>query len=79
LDIADVIDELNSIRRLFEAQKDVLTTAARVLGGIKAYADTRKELLQLINQDIGGYMHQIDRLSRDAKRTRVAVFFYPPT
>jgi len=76
LELADVIDELNSIRRLFEAQEDVLKTAIRQLSrgvGRYEYESTCDRLVRLVEQDIDSYIKQVDRLTRDAQRTRDAV------
>lgn len=79
LEIADIIDELNSIRRLFEARRDVLTTAVRTPEKEIRYKGLSETLRSLSEQDVGGYIKQVDRLSRDAQWTRDAVWLGEPS
>jgi Mg2+ and Co2+ transporter CorA len=73
LELADIVDELNSVRRLFETQEDVLRSASRALQDRPGYEATAKTLQAVARQDLNGYIKQVDRLSRDAQRTKDAV------
>lgn len=79
LEISDIIDELNSLNRLFEAQKDVLDTAVKILTDRNGqtnkdrYQDLRKKLSVIITQDVGGYINQVKRMTADALRTKNSV------
>ncbi|KAK3384848.1 hypothetical protein B0H63DRAFT_172340 [Podospora didyma] len=71
LEIADIIDELNSISRLFEAQIDVLDTAINALSTRdERFAKLRETLIDIVTQDITGYKKQVKRMTEDAQRTK---------
>ena len=73
LEIADIIDELNSINRLFESQKDTLETVVKLLRPYSRYDTLRDTVIRLINQDIESYSKQVRRMMGDARRTKEGV------
>lgn len=77
LEISDIIDELNSINRVFEAQKDTLETAVNVLNENDSQGFKNQALVELgghlkssVIPDIEGYMKQLKRTTADAQRTK---------
>lgn len=76
LEISDIIDELNSINRLFEAQKDALDTAVNIFSSLAdrgRYRELKERLSVIITQDIEGYIKQVKRMTADAQRTKDSV------
>ena len=74
LEIADIIDELNSMQRLFETQKDVLNSALKLLSEKgNQNAALIDKIWHLINQDVEVYKKQVKRMMDDAKRTKEGV------
>lgn len=81
LEISDIIDELNSINRLFQTQWDTLKAAAKSLSieGTKhedhgdRYIKLSKAFIDIIDQHIKGYMKQVERMTADADRTKKSV------
>jgi hypothetical protein len=80
LELTDIIDELNSINRLFEAQKDALDTAVKIFDKIDwgvseqdRYKPLKEKLSIIMTQDIGRYMKQVKRMIADAQRTKDSV------
>lgn len=74
LEIADIIDELNSMQRLFETQKDVLSSAVKLLSDKgNQNAALIDKIWHIIHQDIEGYRKQVKRMMDDAKRTKGGV------
>ncbi|KAF5005374.1 hypothetical protein FDECE_8186 [Fusarium decemcellulare] len=69
LEIADIIDELNSLNRVFEQQKDALDTAIDILPDDK-FNSLKETLKNLVTKDIEGYMKQVKRMTEDARRTK---------
>lgn len=73
LEISDIIDELNSLNRLFEAQRDALDTAVKILKNQSQYKRLKDRLSIVIAQDIEGYIKQVKRMTADAQRTKDSV------
>lgn len=80
LELSDIIDELNSVNRLFEAQKDALDTAIKIFTslhksetGRDRYRHLPERLSAIITQDIEGYIKQVKRMTADAQRTKESV------
>ncbi|KAH6885412.1 hypothetical protein B0T10DRAFT_577100 [Thelonectria olida] len=66
LEIADIIDELNSLNRVFEAQEDALYQAIRTLPD----NSLRQTLESLVTEDIESYKREVKRMTDDARRTK---------
>lgn len=78
LEIADILDELNSIDRLFEAQADALAAMAdniRLLPGM--FQTLVERVDELVGRDIAGYRKQVGRMMEDARRTKNNVSVIP--
>jgi hypothetical protein len=80
LEVADIIDELNTITRLLEVQHDTLErvsiTVKRALSAGNPHPSWRKfatELGRLSTHTIRDYITQIRRLMKDAQRTHQSV------
>ncbi|CAI6340753.1 unnamed protein product [Periconia digitata] len=80
LELSDIIDELNSLTRLFEAQKDALDTAIKILSSQeltveerKRYTGLREKLGVVVEQDLEGYVRQVRRMVGDAGRARASL------
>lgn len=75
LEIADILDELNSIDRLFVEQADALAELARNVqmhDGV-FFGTLASKVRGLIERDIGGYRKQVGRMMEDARRTKDTV------
>ncbi|OAK95030.1 hypothetical protein IQ06DRAFT_63520 [Phaeosphaeriaceae sp. SRC1lsM3a] len=76
LELSDIMDELNSINRLFEAQIDVLEAAENMFSALKGRGGQVEGYRQLrvtmasTKVDVEGYMKQVKRMTADAQRTQ---------
>ncbi|KAH7066089.1 hypothetical protein BKA63DRAFT_155094 [Paraphoma chrysanthemicola] len=76
LEISDIIDELNSIDRVFQMQKDTLETATKRFEGVGIqpgkgrYLQLAQKLSVINTQYIEAYMKQIKHMTADAHRTK---------
>jgi DNA gyrase/topoisomerase IV subunit A len=77
LELTDIIDELNTINRLFEAQKDALDAAVKIFGNIGQnmaervrYEPLKDKLSIIMTRDIEEYIKQVKRMTADAQRTK---------
>ena len=80
MEIADILDELNSIDRVFEAQIDALTALIENISWQTGdegsdYGWLRVKLRDLINRVIPAYRKQVKRMMEDARRTKDNVRF----
>lgn len=80
MEIADILDELNSIDRVFEAQIDALTALRENISwqaGAEGsdYEWLRVKLMDLIKRVIPAYRKQVKRMMEDARRTKDNVRF----
>ena len=80
LELTDIIDELNSMNRLFEAQKDALDTAVKIFDNLDwgisdqdRYKPLKEKLSIIKTQDIERYIKQVKRMTADAQRTKDSV------
>jgi hypothetical protein len=77
LEIADILDELNSIDRLFESQIDALRSLGDILPPTSGYSALRVKVEELVVRDIRGYQKQVGRMMSDARRTKDSVRLNP--
>jgi hypothetical protein len=80
LELTDIIDELNSINRLFEAQRDALDTAVKIFDNLdwgvseqNRYKWLKEKISVIVTQDIERYIKQVKRMTADAQRTKDSV------
>ncbi|KAH9907232.1 hypothetical protein F4778DRAFT_721108 [Xylariomycetidae sp. FL2044] len=73
LEIADIIDELNIMDRLFEEQRSALTAALRALSGVNAYPRLHAKIESLVFDDIPGHQKQVGQMISDATRAKEAL------
>ncbi|RYO54925.1 hypothetical protein AA0116_g9317 [Alternaria tenuissima] len=70
LELTDIIDELNTIDRLFDAQWDALDAAVKIVHNLgPRYVSLKHKLDSIKTQDILEYRKQVGRMTVDAKRT----------
>lgn len=78
MEVLDIMDELNSVKRLLETQ---LETLAHAVGAIEAFAipagDSLLSQLHVRQQDLERYRTQISRMIEDADRTWKSVSYKP--
>jgi hypothetical protein len=80
LELTDIIDELNSMNRLCEAQKDALDTAVKIFDNLDwgisdqdRYKPLKEKLSIIKAQDIERYIKQVKRMTADAQPTKDSV------
>jgi hypothetical protein len=80
LELTDIIDELNSMNRLCEAQKDALDTAVKIFDNLDwgisdqdRYKPLKEKLSLIKAQDIERYIKQVKRMTADAQPTKDSV------
>jgi hypothetical protein len=79
LEVLDIIDELNSISRLLQTQKDTLVQTQNVI--LQHFTDAfgkktprmQRRIKEVVDKDLDGYLYQVKRMSEDAERTRASV------
>ncbi|KAH5110779.1 hypothetical protein HBH71_168650 [Parastagonospora nodorum] len=77
LELTDIIDELNSINHLFEAQRDTLDTTLKSFDNSDWFAPEEdryklltEELSTMITQYMESCMKQVKRMTANAQRTK---------
>ncbi|CAN9455834.1 unnamed protein product [Alternaria sp. RS040] len=71
LELTDIIDELNTIDRLFEAQWNALDAAVKIVHNLgPRYVSLEHKLYSIQTQDIKEYRKQVGRMTADAQRTK---------
>ena len=80
LELTDIIDELNSINHLFEAQRDTLDTTVKSFDNSDWFAPEEdryklltEELSTMITQYMESCMKQVKRMTANAQRTKDCV------
>lgn len=76
LELNDIIDELNSLNRVFDAQRDALDGIDRSLEALFGPAsrnDLQKAVQGLVDSDMEGYRKALKRMMDDAGRTKKGV------
>lgn len=74
LEVADIIDELNSLTRLLDQQTDTLKVAMARSDSLKAMLHEEDVLFDIENHQL-----QVKRLIKDAQRTHRSVSYLRPS
>jgi hypothetical protein len=74
LEVADIIDELNTVSRLFEVQQDTLDSISRQthIPHFESFSRKMDRYSRVVVED---YRIQVNRLMKDAQRTQQSVSF----
>lgn len=84
LEVADIIDELNTLNKLFTTQYEVLRSAVDEVerqgfdDNNQAWTDFKKRMDDLGTRDVVNLLAEVRQMTEDAKRTRTSVKELPP-
>lgn len=70
LQIADIIDELHMLERLFATQRDVLENAISNIENVKCLKSLRNEMKDILEKISTHYLPQIGWMTKDAERVQ---------